>query len=117
MIDKTKPWVAEFGKVRGEDLNVEDHTGKIIIAGCGCCGSPFIGDDVDADEVLDLLRQAPVAAAEIARLQALNTELVAALQAQDTLSKKGLLQAGPGEIEHVAKLRAEALAKAAGGAA
>lgn len=48
---------------------------------------------------------------EIARLKTLNAELVAALQAQEALSKKGLLQAGPGEIEHVAKLRAEALAK------
>lgn len=48
--------------------------------------------------------------AEIARLQAQVDALAGALQAQDALSKKGLLQAESGEIERVAKLRKEALA-------
>lgn len=59
---------------------------------------------------------AQVALVEISRMQTMNDALVAALQAQDVLSKKGLLQADHGEIERVAMLRAEALAKATGSA-
>lgn len=67
MTTETKPWHVTCDP-NGDNLSVSDDNMGPVISGCGCCGSPSVGGDVEA--VCNLLRQAPVAAAEIARLQA-----------------------------------------------
>lgn len=36
----------------GDRLNIVDANNEIVVSGCGCCGSPYMGDNFKGDAAL-----------------------------------------------------------------
>lgn len=51
------PWIAEVDD-NGENLGIMSEAGKAVVAGCGCCGSPW-SDKTHAHANARLIAAAP----------------------------------------------------------